>query len=380
MDQTVLSQESRFSLDFAGDRWQLPELVGSWTRLVDARVNHDSLCQTPQYFEHLSAIDGPRSLSLLAVHAPDGRLAGVVPLHRLRWALPFEVSGRGVAASRFRAVEVLGSQPLVPDDPMLHDRVFGAVADAFPECEAVVMGSVPIKSFLWRYCETSRELRTRFLVYPYGQRSCHTIPLPATFEEYLARLSGKKRYNLRRQVRRLGEAVELRCIERPDDVPALAEAVAALGLPAAGGPDRSIPGAPVIEVEKFTDLAAHGLLLCYVLVSDGRPCAVTIGMKHAGTYQLACISHNHAVAALSPGSTLVFMLIEDLIRRHHIETIDFGFGEPAQPYPSIHVLEERASLLLFRKTLANRARRAAHAGFRAPIGLLKRWFRPPPPA
>src|SRR6185295_3850254 len=134
-----------------------------------------------------------------------------------------------------------------------------------------------------------------------------------------------KRYNLRRQARRLGEAVELRCIERPEDVPALADAVAALGHPPAVGPGRPITGAPLIEVEKFTDLAAHGLLLCYVLVSDGRPCAVTMGMKHAGTYRLFCISHDHAVAALSPGSTLVFMMIEDLIRRHHIETIDFGF-------------------------------------------------------
>ena len=105
-----------------------------------------------------------------------------------------------------------------------------------------------------------------------------------------------------------------------------------------------------------------------------------MGMKHGGTYRLVSIMHDHAVAELSPGSTLVFMLIEDLIRRHHIETIDFGFGEPARPYPSIHVLEDRASLLLFRKTLANRARRAAHAAFRAPIGLLKRWVRTPLPA
>jgi hypothetical protein len=379
MDQTVLSTEPGFSLDFAGDRWQLPELVGSWTRLVGGRVNHDGLCQTPQYFEHLSAIDGPGSLSLLTVQADDGRLAGVVPVHRLRWALPFEISGRLVGESRFRAAQVLGSQPLVPDDPELHDRVFATIADEFPECDAVVMGSVPINSFLWRYGETSSALRTRFLVYPYGRRSCHTIPLPATYEEYLGKLSGKKRYNLRRQVRRLGEAVELRCIERPDDVPALADAVAALRHAPATGPGRPIAGEALVEVEKFTDLAAHGLLLCYVLVSDGRPCAVTMGMKHAATYRLLCIMHDHAVAELSPGSTLVFMLIEDLIRRHHIETIDFGFGEPARPYPSIHVLEDRASLLLFRKTLANRGRRTAHAAFRAPVALMKRWLRTSPP-
>jgi hypothetical protein len=379
MGQTMLSPGAAVILDFAGDRWQSPDLVRSWKRLLGARVNHDQLCQTPQYFEHLSTIDGPGSVSLLTVRGADGRLEGVVPFQVRRAALPFEIAGRVVAESRFRAVEILGSQPLVPDDPALHDRVFVTIADAFPECEAVVMGSVPIESFLWRHCETSRALRTRFLVYPYGRRSCHTVPLPATFEEYLAKLTAKKRYNLRRQVRRLGEAVELRCIERPEDVPALADAVAALGRPAPATIGPAIGAAPLIEVEKFTDLAAHGLLLCYVLVRDGRPCAVTIGMKHGTTYRLACISHDHAVAALSPGSTLVFMLIEDIIRRHRIEVIDFGFGEPARPYPSTHVLEDRASVLLFRRTLANRVRQLAHAGFRAPIGLLKRWLRAPLP-
>jgi hypothetical protein len=379
MDQTVLSSERTLSLDFAGDRWREPDLVEPWTRLLGERVNHDGLRQSPEYFDHLSALDGPENLSLLAVSA-GGRLAGVVPLHLTGWSLPFEVSGRVIAQSRLRVVEVLGSQPLVADDAALHDRVFAAIADAFPECEAVGMVSVPTDSFLWRYCESSRELRRRFLVYPYGQRACHTMPLPATFAEYLAKLSGKKRYNLRRQVRRLGKGVELRCIERPEDVPALAEAVASLKQPSGVGPGAPTPDAPLVPVAQFADLAAHGLLLCYVLVSDGRPRAVTMGMKHAGTYQLACITHDHEVAALSPGSTLIFMLIEDLIQRHRIEVIDFGFGEPAQPHPSVHVLEERAPVLLFRKTLANRARRTAHSAFRAPIGLLKRWLRTPPPS
>jgi hypothetical protein len=54
MGQTMLSQGAAAILDFAGDRWQSPDLVRSWKRLLGARVNHGQLCQTPQYFEHLS--------------------------------------------------------------------------------------------------------------------------------------------------------------------------------------------------------------------------------------------------------------------------------------------------------------------------------------
>jgi hypothetical protein len=96
----------------------------------------------------------------------------------------------------------------MPSDPVLHDRLYATIDDSFPECEAIAMPSVPAESFLWRYCLGSRSIKRHFLVYiPYGKRLCHTMSLAATFEQYLAKLSAKKRYNLNRQVRKPGNSL-----------------------------------------------------------------------------------------------------------------------------------------------------------------------------
>jgi CelD/BcsL family acetyltransferase involved in cellulose biosynthesis len=75
-------------------------------------------------------------------------------------------------------------------------------------------------------------------------------------------------------------------------------------------------------------------------------------------------------AAFSPGSTLLFLLIEDLIRQGST-LIDFGYGEPAYRHGSTNVLVERGTILLLRKTFANRLYQVGHATFRSVIKLLK---------
>ena len=380
MKQDGLNLDPPFLINFADDRWRCPEFRASWARLMERRANHDALDQAPQFWEHLYARI-PEKLSILTVHAAGDALAGVVPLRKVRWPLAFDVSGRVLAQTTLDAIVILGSQPLMPSDPVLHDRLYATIDDSFPECEAIAMPSVPTESFLWRYCLESRSIKRHFLVYiPYGKRLCHTMSLAATFEQYLAKLSAKKRYNLNRQVRKLrefaGGSLELRCIDKPEDLPTLIEAVSALNRQhhrnALISSDHLI-----IDHGEFSDLAARGILLSYVLFCGTRPCAVTMGTRYERTYGgLHRIAYDQSLAALSPGSTMLFLVIEDLIRRHQIELIDFGYGEPAYRQHSTNVLVERGTILLLRKTLVNRLRRSEHASFQTAIGLLKQLLSP----
>src|SRR4030095_9270244 len=228
------SRPSAYHLDFSGDGWRTPELLRGWDQLLNGRCNPDGLYQTPDFFEHLHALGAEqKKLSLMTVRGADGSLAGVVPLRVTRASLSFDVSHRMLGAVNVSAVEVLGSQPLIPSTSTQHDRLFSTIIGAFPGCHAITMKNVPTDSFLWRHCHESKVLRSQFIVcVPYGRRHCPTIPLPATFEEYLTQFSAKKRYNLRRQVRRLHThargAVELRRIEAPNDVTALIHAIETL--------------------------------------------------------------------------------------------------------------------------------------------------------
>jgi CelD/BcsL family acetyltransferase involved in cellulose biosynthesis len=376
MKQDGLNLDPPFLINFADDRWRCPEFRASWARLMERRANHDALDQSPPFWEHLYARI-PEKLSILTVHAAGDTLAGVVPLRKVRWPLAFDVSGRVLAQATLDAIVILGSQPLMPSDPVLHDRLYATIDDSFPECEAIAMPSVPAESFLWRYCLESRVIKRHFLVYiPYGKRLCHTMSLAATFEQYLAKLSHKKRYNLNRQVRKLrefaGGSLELRCIDRPEDVPMLIEAVSAIKRQRHRNPLTFGSDDLMIDRNEFRDFAARGILLSYVLFCGTRPCAVTMGTRYERTYGgLHRIAYDHSLEALSPGSTMLFLVIEDLIRRHQIELIDFGYGEPAHRQHSTNVLVERGTILLLRKTLANRLRRTGHASFHTAIGLLK---------
>jgi len=379
-------RESPYHLDFSGGGWRSPELLRGWEQLLHGRCNPDGLYQTPEFFEHLHAFGTePKKLSLMTVRGADGSLAGVVPLRVTRASLNFDVSDRVLGTLKLSAVEVLGSQPLIPSTSTLHDRLFSTIIGAFPGCHAITMRNVPSDSFLWRHCHESKVLRSQFIVYvPYGKRYCHTIPLPVTFEEYLTHFRAKKRYNLRRQVRRLHThargAVELRRIETPDDVPALIDAVDTLRRGSRSDSNHAHTGQlPEIDPDAFADLARRDMLLCYVLLCEGRPCAAAIGLKYGRTYQMGNpmaasilkgldrMIHDESMAAFSPGTILLFLFIEDLISRgYHL--IDMGYGEPAYRHSSTNLVVERGSILLLRRTLSNSVYHVGHAAFRAGVG------------
>jgi len=176
-------RESAYHLDFSGGGWRSPELLRGWEQLLHGRCNPDGLYQTPEFFEHLHAFGTePKKLSLMTVRGADGGLAGVVPLRVTGASLNFDVSDRVLGTLKLSAVEVLGSQPLIPSTSTLHDRLFSTIIGAFPGCHAITMRNVPSDSFLWRHCHESKVLRSQFIVHvPYGKRHCHTIPLPVTF-------------------------------------------------------------------------------------------------------------------------------------------------------------------------------------------------------
>jgi CelD/BcsL family acetyltransferase involved in cellulose biosynthesis len=379
MARQEIGREPAYSLDFPGEDWRSPELLKAWEQMVHGLDNHDALFQTPEFFEHLHVTKAAQNLSLLALRDRDGSVAGVIPLQMVRWPLTFGVRGYTVAEANRDAVVVLGSQPLIPSDPVLYDHLFTTIVDAFPGCDAIAMTSVPTDSFLWRHCHESRTVHDRFLVYiPDGKQSCHTIPLPETFQEYLGKLSQKKRYNLRKQVRRLREfgdgRLELSRIDAPGQVRVLTDALEVLRR----NPDSGRAGnVPVIDPDKFADLARRGMLLCYVLCCGQRPGAVAFGIRHEGIYRLYDFVYDKSLAALSPGSSMLFLMIEDLIRRR-ITLIDFGYGEPVYRHRSTNVLSERGTILLLRKTFANRLLRTAHETFRTAIILLKHLLRAAP--
>ena len=75
------------------------------------------------------------------------------------------------------------------------------------------------------------------------------------------------------------------------------------------------------------------------------------------------IFHDAGLNKYSPGTALWQHILRDLIERAEFAQVDMGYGDPAYRQHTTNVIEQRARILLFRRTPANRLRIALHHGY-----------------
>src|SRR5207249_4733299 len=73
-------------------------------------------------------------------------------------------------------------------------------------------------------------------------------------------------------------------------------------------------------------LASQGALRSYVLEHRGRPVAFEFGIQWNGRFVFEETGYDAAFAGHSPGTVLLFRILEDLIARDTPELLDFGYG------------------------------------------------------
>jgi hypothetical protein len=201
----------------------------------------------------------------------------------------------------------MGGPPVLPDDPDARETFLTALDSAFTACDTIELGPFSEDGSWWSYLRESSFVRDRYLTYtPDRFRTCHVMQLPATFEEYLAQFNAKKRYNLRRQVRILegsaGNDVVLQRIDAPVHVPALAAAMSLRPNP------RNCQSIRALE-----DLAARGLLRSYILSWGEFTLGCIFGLQYHSVFHMQATTYNKQFARFSPGTVLLYMVVEDLI-------------------------------------------------------------------
>ncbi|HEX6837851.1 MAG TPA: GNAT family N-acetyltransferase, partial [Polyangia bacterium] len=206
----------------------------------------------------------------------------------------------------------------------------------------------------------------------------HEIALPGSFDEYLAaQFTSKHRGNLRRTVKALRDAsggtIALERFDRPGDGARFfdaAQPVAAVSWQAKGGTEFG----PDLRA-RLDDLAARGLLRSYLLRVGGEPCAFVIGYQWRSEFHYIRIAYDPKFAKLSPGTALLYLLIEEMCAEKRVTLFSLGagdFGYKSQ-FGNVHV--EVGDLWLLRKTLHNRVLASAHGRFRDAVVLARDWVR-----
>jgi CelD/BcsL family acetyltransferase involved in cellulose biosynthesis len=349
-----------------------PPLREEWEALIANSSNMYRQYQSPEWIAHLRACYPERLLDPLVVRGADGRLAGILPTLAGTHELSLQARDYFVWNSSLRSVAILGGLPLLPSNERIFDQAFLAASELRPDADCIYLHSVPVGSFCWRYVQTSRSLRNRFNVYVPEVRPFHTLELPPTFDAYLSKFKHKKRYNLARQERQLrehgGGHLELRRVERSDQLDGFHDAVTAVVQDSWQG-RAAIPEAYAVVKDRspFEDLARRGLVRSYVLDCGGAPVAFVLGYQFDDIFHYAEIAYRESVQRFSPGTTLLYMLIRDLVEHRRPRIVNFGIGDAPYKREFGNVQTRDASVLLLRKTVRLSTIRAVHRVFHSAV-------------
>ena len=286
--------DDRYDITCITAEFDAPHWSGTWRLLVAASRSPEKIYQTPEFFRFLADTRTSDSdqFELFAIRdRHHDKVVGMVPVRLSGIALDARLGNMPLMQLQRRVIRLLGSVPMMPDDPALLRQLFAFLLAAFPECVAVSMQAFPAKM----QAQLAGDARHRALAV-HGWRGCHTIPLPETVPEYMAKLSGKKRYNMARQLRLLEQAtgpLELIRIDRSADVRELVAGLAALSGDAAGGS---------MTARDYRVLAANRLLLSYVLKSGVDVIAVIAGSRYGDTWHIHQIHYAQRYRHLSAGA------------------------------------------------------------------------------
>jgi len=357
-------------------------LIAGWDGLLKSSDHVYRIYQSPEWWSHLVSTRPADDLLLGVLPAQAGAEVGVVPMDVQPYALAFGAGRHTIMTLKLRAAHLLGGAPLASGRPAALADVVDRLWRERPDLDALFLKGVPAGCEAWAGWEDGLKARGNALLYSeHGKRPLYTIALPDSFDAYLARFGSKKRYNLRRQVRVLEEqlgGLELVRVEREEQVEEFVrqaqhiaqrtwqhQAIGPLGI------ERADIGL------RLADLARRGLLRSYVLRSGGRALAFVLGYQGRGVFHYADIGHDAGLSKFSPGTVLLYRLIEDLIAHQRPQTLNFGIGVSEYKRQFATEVREETSLLILRDTLANRVRVGLHRGWRGLLARLKPLLRRP---
>lgn len=266
------------------------------------------------------------------------RCPGATPFQHPDWVISW---AQGFSPERIRLVEVRSENMLVGLAPLLiyprgeeHVLAFmaGGISDYLdllvdPQCEREVLFAIfqAIEQLdEWTTLDltdlpaTSVLHRTRLALFATGHDQCSSFLLPATGDELLQHLSKRQRANLRQAHSRIqkagGALVE---VAKPETLTDFLEDLfrlhatrwARAGQPGVLADDR----VKAFHPKAAPELLAHGILRLYRLRFKNQTAAVLYSLFANSTVFCYLQGYDPEFAALSPGTYLMFAVMEDAI-------------------------------------------------------------------
>ena len=293
---------------------------------------------------------GKGHLALIAVRDSAERLVAIGPFYIAR-------SSGGLGARRlgFLADERVGSDYLT----ILADARFGAAA--VQEIAHLLFAH----HRLWDYIElrdtpdsrltaalTARLLSGGMRVVETTRRVCRYIPLPPTFEKYLAGIGSGTRSNYRRRWRALQHEHQAECVavSSPNELerhfPELI-ALHRMRFEQRGAESAFLaPGVPEFHLEAMRVLAAQGFVRLFLLKAGGEAVAALYGFSVGQTFQFYQCGMHPGWVRYGLGQVLIGNALEQTIAGGRA-TFDFLRGDESYKSDWADRWHKNTTLLFF---------------------------------
>ncbi|MDE3095496.1 MAG: GNAT family N-acetyltransferase [Chloroflexota bacterium] len=161
------------------------------------------------------------------------------------------------------------------------------------------------------------------------------VELPATWEEYLGRLSKKDRHELRRKLRRLGSGgdIALRVVTAPDEASGLLDTLFHLMRLSSHHKEEFLarPGMEAFFREMVRVMAEESMLRFYLLTLDGQPVAAVLNFDLGGVLYMYNSGYDPQYAHYAVGLMSKALLVKDAIESGRT-CVDFLRGDESYKY------------------------------------------------
>jgi CelD/BcsL family acetyltransferase involved in cellulose biosynthesis len=355
---------------------EFASLRSEWAELFEAAACESVFLSFEWMFTWWKHWGPDRRLAIVAVRDDCGTLVALAPFSIAR-SRP-----SGMRRLSFLADDHVGSDYLgILARPGWEKAAVEAIASALlfhrRDWDYIELGDAEDSSLLASLCarlETAGMTATKT-----HASTCHFIPLPSSFDGYLAGIGIKLRANYRRRWRileRTGPA-EFIAVSDPAGLERhFPELVRLHRIRFERRQQESAfvrPGVPAFHEEALKALAARGWARLYLLRANGQVVAALYGFSMGSAFQFYQCGMDPEWMKVSVGQILVGRSIDEAIRTGHSD-FDFLRGDESYKAQWTERTRETVTVRLFDYRPASLAARAAYVAAAA-LRRVKRWVK-----
>lgn len=350
------------------------EGLAEW-RAAQALYSGDSLGSDPDWCRGLEAVY-PETMRWVRVS--HGAESQVVPWLLRRRELDCRLGEWAWLRFHPRLLQPAGEELGLPAQPEAYAAMMRTLLEQSREWDVMQLFA-PTDSAWWRWLNSDAVAALGLQRYqPQAPSPRFLLQFPATFAEYTAKFTAKTRKNRERELRHLEQhgKVELRCYRRPEEVDGFLEEAGAVSRLSY---QHKLLKTGLREAERLRPrllvAAELGWLRSYTLRCGGETCSYMLGYQYQGRYNYTTIGYHPRWAALSAGTVLHWLALQEMFACDPPRLFDFGTCGAQKRYFANQQYEE-GSLYLFRPGLYPWLVRSCHSGnlrvTRGMVGWLKR--------